>query len=600
MSALGFALKLFGGRGRRKGTPARKPARARLEMESLEERSLLSTSYLQTNLVSDIPGLAQVTDPTLMNPWGISLSPNGGAFWVSSNNGGVSELYLGDVNGNPINSLFKVIIPGGSPTGQVFNVNQPLMANGNSNAFSVTDGMHTAPAVFLFATETGEIIGWNPGVGQQIPLGNGTISDLAEVGFRAADGAVYKGLAAGDVGAAHFLYAADFHNGKIDVIDGQFHKVALGANGFGTFTDPNLPAGFAPFNVANIGGKLFVSYAKPDANDNSVDGAGNGFVDVFDTSGHFLQRLATQGTLNSPWGMALAPANFGTFSGDLLVGNFGDGTINAYNPTTGAFLGQMKDANGNTIHIDRLWGLAFGNGVSSGATNTLFFTAGLNAEQDGLFGSLQATVPGGSNARFVDRIYQDLLGRQADAGGLAFWTGQMDQGMTRAQVVSAIENTVEFQTGVVQKAYQQFLHRAADQGGLSFWVSFLQQGNTVEQMEAGLVGSAEYFQNREGGTNAGFLATLFQDALGRAIDMNAQNFFTQQLAGGASLGQVAGQVFASTDFQQNLVQGDYRLFLNRAADNAGLAFFTNAFQQGQTDQQIAAAIAASDELFAGV
>src|SRR5262249_13976158 len=158
----------------------------------------------------------------------------------------------------------------------------------------------------------------------------------------------------------------------------------------------------------------------------------------------------------------------------------GDGTINAYNPTTGAFVGQMQDVNGNAVHIDGLWGLAFGNGVSSGPTNVLFFSAGLNSGRDGLFGSLQPTAAGGANARFVDQVYQDLLNRQADPAGLAAWIAQLDQGLTRAQVVAAIENSPEFQTLTVQKAYQQFLHRAADPAGLMTWVNFLQQGHTVE------------------------------------------------------------------------------------------------------------------------
>jgi uncharacterized protein (TIGR03118 family) len=583
-------------------------------VEALEERSLMSANFLQTNLASDLPGLAQLQDPTLKNAWGISLSPNGGAFWISSNGGGVSELYLGDLNGNSISAPFKVTIPGGSPTGQVFNPNQPVMANGNSTDFSVTDGTNTAASVFIFASRTGAITGWNPTVGAPIQTPFGMLSGTAEVGFQARDGAIYDGLALGTVGAAHFLYAADFHNGKIDVIDGQFHKVALGANGFGTFTDPNLPQGFAPFNIQNLGGKLYVTYAKQDATaTRDVAGPGNGFIDVYDTGGHLLQRLASGGTLNSPWGLALAPSNFGTFSNDLLVGNFGDGTISAFNPATGAFLGQAQDANGNTVHIDGLWGLAFGNGVSSGPTNTLFFSAGINGGRDGLFGSLQLTAPGGANAQFVDQLYQDFLNRQADPAGLAFWTAQIDQGMTRAQVAAGIEGSLEFQAVTVQKAYQQFLQRAADPAGLTFWTGFLQQGHTVEQMDAGIVGSAEYFQTRGGGTTNGFLTALYQDALGRAVDPAGQNFFTQQLAGGVTTAvataggvpaggmttaQVAGEIFASAEFQQGLVKSDYALLLNRAADNAGVAFFTNAFQQGLTDQQIAAAIAGSDEFFA--
>src|SRR5262245_32519996 len=328
MSVLSFLGKLLRGGGRRGPAPARKPARPRLALEALEDRQLLSANFLQTNLASDLSGLARLLDPTLKNAWGISLSPNGGAFWVSSNGGGVSELYLGDLNGNPIIAPFKVTIPGGSPTGQVFNPNQPIMSNGNSNDFSVTDGVNTGAAVFIFATRTGAIVGWNPGVGAPIQTPFGMLSGVGEVGFQAMDGAIYDGLAIGDVGGAHFLYAADFHNGKIDVIDGQFQLVDLSTDEFSAFTDPNLPDGFAPFNVQNLGGKLYVTYAKQNAAaTGDVAGPGNGFVDVFDTSGNLLQRLVSGGSLNSPWGLALAPANFGDFSNDLLVGNFGDGTI---------------------------------------------------------------------------------------------------------------------------------------------------------------------------------------------------------------------------------------------------------------------------------
>src|SRR5262245_53208041 len=183
MSVLSVIGKLLPG-GRRGRAPARKPVRSRLALEALEDRSLLSANFIQTNLVSDLPGLARLLDPTLKNAWGISLSPNGGAFWVSSNGGGVSELYLGDLNGNPISAPFKVTLPGGSPTGQVFNLNQPIMSNGNSNAFSVTDGTNTAAAVFIFASRTGAITGWNPGVGTPMPTPFGMLSTTAEVGFQ--------------------------------------------------------------------------------------------------------------------------------------------------------------------------------------------------------------------------------------------------------------------------------------------------------------------------------------------------------------------------------------------------------------------------------
>src|SRR5262249_11236691 len=209
------------------------------------------------------------------------------------------------------------------------------------------------------------------------------------------------------------------------------------------------------------------------------------------------------------------------------------------NPTTGAFVGQMLDDNGNAVQIGGLWGLQFGNGVSSGPANTLFFSAGINSGRDGLFGSLQPTAPGGANAQFIDQLYQDFLNRQADPAGLAFWTAQIDQGMTRAQVAAGIESSLEFQTVTVQKAYQQLLQRAADPAGLAFWTGFLRQGNTIEQMDAGIVGSAEYFQTRGGGTNNGFLTALYQDALGRAVDPGGQDFVAPQLARGVANGATA-------------------------------------------------------------
>jgi uncharacterized protein (TIGR03118 family) len=358
--------------------------RARPALESLEDRSNPSTAFLQTDLVSDRPGFAPVTDPTLINGWGIAVGPV--SFWVSSNGKDLSEVYTGDVNGSAIGTPFKVTIPGGAPTGQVFN------NTGSTTDFQVTDGTNSAAAVFIFASESGHITGWNPG----IPPGGG-LSTQAENGFTATDHAVYKGLALAQVGTANFLYAADFHGNKIDVIDGQFHKVTLGSGGFETFTDPHLPKGYAPFNIALINGKLYVAYAKQNtAKHDDVAGPGNGFIDVFETNGHFDQRLISRGALNSPWGMVLATANFGDFSNDLLVGNFGDGTIHAYNPTTGALLGTLSESPGHPVVIGGLWGLAFGNGTTAGDANSLYFAAGPGGEAHGLFGKITAN-PAGTN-----------------------------------------------------------------------------------------------------------------------------------------------------------------------------------------------------------
>ncbi len=366
------------------------PLSVRLNLESFEDRSNPSspgTAYLATDLVSDQPGVAPITDPTLVNAWGISLSATGGAFWVSSNGQNLSELYGGDTNGSAITQPFKVAIPFGAPTGQVFN------NTGSATDFSVTDGTNTKPSAFIFASESGWITGWNPGVGATAPGPSLT----AEVGFQAMDGAVYKGLALAQVGTANFLYAADFHNNKIDVIDGNFKQVTLGTGGFENFTDPHLPNGFAPFNIANIGGKLYVSYAKQDAaKHDDVAGQGNGFIDVFETNGHFDGRLVSGGALNSPWGMVQAPANFGQFSNDLLVGNFGDGRIHAYNPTTGAFLSTLSESNGHPLVLDGLWGLAFGNGNGGGDKTSLYFASGPDDEAHGIFGKITAN-PAGTN-----------------------------------------------------------------------------------------------------------------------------------------------------------------------------------------------------------
>src|SRR5262245_31372261 len=278
---------------------SRPPFRPRLEQ--LEDRLTPSTAYLATDLVSDQPGVARLQDTNLVNAWGVSLSPTGGAFWVSSNEKDISTLYTGDVNGSDIKkNALEVSIPGGAPTGQVFNT--------TTGDFMVTNGTTTAKAVFIFASEAGTVTGWAPTVAP---------NTTAKLGFQATDDAIYKGIALANNGTANFLYVTDFHNGKIDVLDTNYHLIHLD----GSFTDPDLPKGFAPFSIAAINGKLYVSYAKQDADkEDDVAGRGNGFIDVFDTNGHMLQRLVSRGQLNSPWGMVLAPSGFGEFGNALLVG----------------------------------------------------------------------------------------------------------------------------------------------------------------------------------------------------------------------------------------------------------------------------------------
>jgi uncharacterized protein (TIGR03118 family) len=355
----------------------------RLDVEPLKERSNPSAAFLETDLVSDRPGVAPLRDPYLVNGWGLAVGPD--SFGVSARATAFNGLYAGDVAGSPVNAApLRVFVPKGLPTGQVSNT---------TGQFPVTDGTNTATALFLFASESGLVSGWNPAVGGT--AGQNPQYKPAEVGFAATDGAAYKGIALADNGAGNFLYLADFHNNKIDVLDSDFQKVTLGTGGFGTFTDPHLPAGFAPFNVAALDGKLYVSYARQDTfAEEDVAGPGHGFIDVFDLAGNFRERLVSRGVLDSPWGMVIAPAGFGDFGGDLLVGNSGDGRVYAFDPTTGALSGTLAQGPHHPVAIDGLRGLAFGNGTTAGDAGSLYFAAGPGGGAHGLFGKITANAAG--------------------------------------------------------------------------------------------------------------------------------------------------------------------------------------------------------------
>ena len=326
-----------------------------------------NNAYVVHNLVSDMPGMADHVDANLVNGWGLtSLATS--PWWVADNGTNVSTLY----NAGGTQQSLIVQVPN-APTGAVSNA---------GTQFVVSNGTSSGAALFIFATEEGKILGWNPGVPPPPP------SHQAQVAVNHSSvGAVYKGLAI----AGNLLYATDFHNDRVDVFDGSWNQVSIP----GAFVDPKIPEGFAPFGIQNIGGMIFVTYAKQDAaRHDDVAGQGLGFVDIFDTSGTFMGRVATRGQLNSPWGLAMAPASFGRFGGDLLVGNFGDGQINAYElQPNGNFehRGELRGADGKVLAIDGLWSLQFGKGaVNNGPTDTLFFTAGPNGEADGLFGTIRA------------------------------------------------------------------------------------------------------------------------------------------------------------------------------------------------------------------
>jgi uncharacterized protein (TIGR03118 family) len=316
-------------------------------------------AFAQTNLVADVSGTGATTiDSNLVNPWGIAFGPTGN-LWVANNGTSTTTFY--DASGKPAGTAIS--IPGsdpqsgGAPTGIVLNATNDFVIPG------------AGAATFLFAGEDGTIAAWN----------SSTTSAKLVVN-RSSNGAVYKGIAIAVNGGANFLYATDFKNNRVEVFNGSFQLV-------NSFTDPNIPAGYAPFGIANLGGRLYVTFAKQKAPDNEDDepGVGNGFVDVFNANGTVAMRFASNGHLNAPWAVVRAPANFGLFGNAVLVGNFGDGQIGVYNPTTGAFIDVLRDESANPIAIDGLWGLVFG---PSSVSTTLYFAAGPDDESHGLVGTL--------------------------------------------------------------------------------------------------------------------------------------------------------------------------------------------------------------------
>lgn len=332
--------------------------------------------YMQTNLVADTTGAAAAMDSNLVNAWGMSRG-TATPWWVSDNGTGVSTLYSG--TGSAVSLI--VTIPGnaagvsGTPSGQVYN---------GTTDFNVAPDQ---AAKFIFVTEDGTVSAWNPNVNKT----------HAVLKWNNKGASVFKGIAMGTVGnpqgtSTNYLYIADFRMNRILVLDTNFHYATFGDNDDDDrFVDETLPAGFAPFGIQNIGGLLYVSFAMQDsAKHDDVQGAGLGYVDVFTTTGQLVHRLQHNNFMNSPWGMAQAPSDFGVFSHDILVGQFGSGNILAFDPVTGAFRGRLAGTDNKPIAIDGLWGLGFGNDGPAGPATTLYFTAGPGGESHGLFGTLTA------------------------------------------------------------------------------------------------------------------------------------------------------------------------------------------------------------------
>jgi len=313
-------------------------------------------SFRVTGLVSDGGARALQVNPHLVNPWGITSSPTG-PIWISNNGSGTTSI----VDGSGSTVLPDIAVPG-APTGTVFN---------GTDGFVVSNSGGSGPSVFLFANEDGTLLGWNPAVDANRAI---VVADFTPVD------AVFKGLALATVDGQSHLYATDFANGVVRMLDEDFGRVR-------TFTDPNQPRNYSPFGIANLGSFLGVTFAQREqGGDDDEPGPGHGFVDLFDFQGNWLERLVSQGELNSPWGLAIAPGGFGNVSGNLLVGNFGDGRILAYNLHNGNFRGALETDDGQPIVIHGLWGLMFGNGAFGADPRNLYFTAGIGGENHGLFG----------------------------------------------------------------------------------------------------------------------------------------------------------------------------------------------------------------------
>lgn len=363
----------------------------------------LAQHYQQTNLVSDLSNQgAAVVDPNLKNPWGLTRS-SGSPFWIGNNNSGTSTLYDGngnpqnffpdphpDSNGNGINSPFNNFVmvpppgfaPGtqSAPTGVVFN--------GSKTDFLLVPGKPGTQAIFIFATEDGTISGWNPGANPPTSVTN-AIPKVDNSDKGSPNSAVYKGMTSAEINGNKFLYVSNFRSAKVEVYNTNFQRVPLAQLADDAFVAEEVPFGFAPFNIQNIGGTLFVTYAKQDGpRHDPVGGAGFGFVELFSPSGRHIGHLEHGDWFNAPWGVVWTTRDFGEFSNAILVGNFRSGWIAAFNGFTHKFIGFVKAPDDSILFIDGLWSLTFGNDASAGPANTLFFTAGPNGEQDGLFGTL--------------------------------------------------------------------------------------------------------------------------------------------------------------------------------------------------------------------
>ena len=508
------------------------------------------SAYRQTNFISDIPGLAPVLDPLLVNPWGISATASS-PFWVANNGTSTTQLIRGDVGGSPVvlNANPQTItIPGGLPTGTV--------ASNTATEFVLPGACAAAPcgANFLFASITGNITGWDPNA----PAAGSTTAVIAA----SHPGHVYTGLAIANNGTNH-LYAADFANGTIDVFDTSF---ALQPAASFPFADPTIPTTmgntYHPFNIQNIGSSLYVMYAKVDPITGlDEEGVGNGFVRRFNTNGvRDLTFGINNGALNSPWGCVLAPATFGIFGGALLIGNFGEGnpSIHAYNPTTGAFLGTLQNEAGDGIEIDELWALQFGNGGAGGDPNALYFTAGTAEEEHGLFGSLRPTTASATS----------LIQFAADEFVIGEGTSHIDITVTRAGDASgtATVNFNTFDESQPGHASQKSDYEIA-LGKLTF-----NPGETSKTVRI-LIVNDTFDEDDE------IVDLALSNPTGAGVGLGSPNTAELKILDNDTGAPVTNQIDDSTFF----VRQHYLDFLNREPDASGLAFWVNQIESCGAD-----------------
>ncbi len=493
------------------------------------------SAYRQTNLLSDVPGLAPVLDPLLVNPWGISVRGTS-PFWVANNGTSTTQLIVDPNGAGPVRlnaSPQTITIPGGLPTGTVGN---------STTDFQLTPPGGGTPAAsnFIFDSITGNITAWNGASGA-------TAQNVVSM-----PGHVWTGLAIGANSGGNRLYAADFANNHIDVFNGTFTATTV----TGGFIDATIPAGYAPYNIQNLGGSLFVAYAQVGGDGLPVDGVGNGYVRKFNTDGvRDLTFAVNNGALNAPWGLTIAPASFGIFGGALLVGNFGEGnpSIHAYNPTTGAFLGTLQDESGNGIVIDELWALQFGNGGNGGAVNTLYFTAGIGEEEHGLFGKLNPTTATATSLiQFATPSFST-----DEAGGHVDFT-VIRTGDTSGTATVNYNTFDESQSG---HASQKSDYEIA-LGTLSFAA-----GETSKTFRVLLVDD-KFVEGDE------VIDLYLSNPTGTGVGLGSPNTAEIEILDNDNVAPTTNPIDTSSFF----VRQHYLDFLNREPDTAGLAFWTNEIE----------------------